>query len=105
MVHITNNEGAHHAQSIERFLNEIKWRKNHKRFENVMIVYYHRNNLDRTERIIVTYIQVLSLSILNFQLYKLFSLTFLYIEVDFLSTYFIIIHMHRELTMETDTVL
>ena len=62
MVHITINEGegAHHAQSIERFLNEI---------------------------------------------YKLFSLTFLCIEVHFLSTHFIIIYMHGELTMETDTVL
>ena len=50
MVHI--NEGAHHAQSIEHFLNEIKWRKNYKIFENFMIV-SHRNNLDRIERIIV----------------------------------------------------
>ena len=52
-IMITNNEGAHHAQSIERFLNEIKWRKNHKRFENVMIVYYHRNYLDKMEKIIL----------------------------------------------------
>ena len=50
MVDITINERANHAQFVERFLNEIMWWKSYKTFENDMILYYHRNYLDRIEK-------------------------------------------------------